>query len=59
MERPIAFVFGKNTEVRVSCSLTWRGEHFVFGGLKGGPVCIQASFQQGFNHAAIVEADRH
>ena len=29
----IDFIFGENTDVYQSCSLTWRGEHFVFGGL--------------------------
>ena len=31
-DRDIDFVMGKNTEVENSCSLTWRGEHYVFGG---------------------------
>ena len=30
--RDIAFVLGENTEVKHSCSMTWRGEHYVFGG---------------------------
>ena len=28
------FMFDSNTEVLRSCSLTWRGEHYVFGGEK-------------------------
>ena len=28
----IDFKFGEDTEVHESCSLTWRGEHYVFGG---------------------------
>ena len=27
-----SFTFGKNTEVYKSCSVTWRGEFFIFGG---------------------------
>ena len=26
------FMMGENTEVRYSCGLTWRNQHFVFGG---------------------------
>ena len=28
----IDFIMGENTQVERSCSLTWRGEHYVFGG---------------------------
>ena len=31
-DRDIDFIIGDNTEVYNSCSLTWRGEHYVFGG---------------------------
>ena len=31
-ERDLDFIINLNTEVYHSCSLTWRGEHYVFGG---------------------------
>ena len=31
-DRDIDFIMGENTDVFYSCSLTWRGEHYVFGG---------------------------
>ena len=31
-DRDIDFIMGRNTEIEESCSLTWRGEHYVFGG---------------------------
>ena len=31
-DRDLNFVIDDNAEVYGSCSLTWRGEHFVFGG---------------------------
>ena len=31
-DRDVNFVIDDDVEVETSCSLTWRGEHFVFGG---------------------------
>ena len=31
-DRDIDFIFGEDTQVYAPCSLTWRGEHYVFGG---------------------------
>ena len=31
-DRDFSFQFGADTEVYYSCGLTYRGEHFVFGG---------------------------
>ena len=31
-DRNFYFMMGNNTEVRYACSLTWRNQHFVFGG---------------------------
>ena len=31
-DRDLNFVIDDDVEVEASCSLTWRGEHFVFGG---------------------------
>lgn len=31
-DRDILFEFGEETEVAYSCSLTWKNEHYIFGG---------------------------
>ena len=31
-DRDINFSYGQNTEVSYACSMTWRNEHYVFGG---------------------------